>query len=307
MHPEQTEALPYRAAGLAAASTHPGATSWAAIFAGAAAAAALSLILVILGMGLGLSSVSPWSSEGAGAATIGISTAIWLALTQIIASGMGGYLSGRLRVRWTDADRDEVYFRDTAHGMLSWAVATLVTAALLGSAIGGVVSGGAKAVGTVASGAATAAVAGGSAAMSGNQEGGASGGQLDYFVDRLFRSETAEPDASSNHARTEAVRIFVKSMGDDGLAPEDKTYLATLVAQRAKLGQEEAEARVDEVYANAVSALDSAETAAREAADTARKAAAGTALWAFVALLCGAFFASLAAVWGGRQRDAVDS
>lgn len=305
MNPEQSESLSYRTAGLSAVSANPSATSWAAIFAGAAAAAALSLILLILGMGLGLSSVSPWSSEGASATTIGISTAIWLALTQIIASGMGGYLSGRLRVRWTDADRDEVYFRDTAHGMLSWAVATLVTAAFLGSAIGGVVGGGAKAVGTAASGAATAAVAGGSAAMAGNEEGGAPGGQLDYFVDSLFRSEAPAPDASSNQARTEAVTIFVKSMAGDGLAPEDKTYLATLVAQRANLSQQEAEARVDEVYADAAEALDRAQTTAREAADTARKAAAGTALWAFVALLCGAFFASLAAVWGGRQRDAV--
>jgi len=33
--------------------------------------------------------------------------------------------------------------------------------------------------------------------------------------------------------------------------------------------------------------------------------AAWTALWTFVALLCGAFFASLAALLGGRQRDRV--
>ncbi len=307
MQREQTEPLPYQVAGRAPVAGNPSATSWAAIFAGAAAAAALSLILVLLGMGLGLSSVSPWSSEGASATAIGISTAIWLALTQIIASGMGGYLSGRLRVRWTDADRDEVYFRDTAHGMLSWAVATLVTAAFLGSAIGGMVSGSVKAVGSVASSAATAAVAGGSAAMAGDQEGGSAGsGQLDYFVDSLFRSDAPPADATGNQGRSEALTILVKSVGSGSLAPEDKTYLARLVAQRTNLSQQEAEARVDEVYAQAVQALESAQTTAREAADTARKAAAGTALWTFVALLCGAFFASLAAIWGGRRRDALD-
>src|SRR5690606_30817704 len=113
--------------------------SWAAIFAGAAAAAALSLILVMLGFGLGFSVVSPWPSSDTSATAITVTTAIWLALTQIAASGLGGYLAGRLRTQWTDIHNDEVNIRDTAHGMLSWAVATLVPAAFLGSAISGVV------------------------------------------------------------------------------------------------------------------------------------------------------------------------
>jgi hypothetical protein len=37
---------------------------------------------------------------------------------------------------------DEVYFRDTAHGFLAWAVAALATAALLTSVIGSIVNGG---------------------------------------------------------------------------------------------------------------------------------------------------------------------
>ncbi|MFD2271336.1 hypothetical protein ACFS07_10010 [Undibacterium arcticum] len=105
--------------------------SWGAIFAGAAAAAALSLILVILGFGLGLSAVSPWANNGASATTIGMSTILWIAFTQIAASGLGGYLAGRLRVKWANVHGDEVYFRDTAHGFFAWAVASLATAAFL--------------------------------------------------------------------------------------------------------------------------------------------------------------------------------
>ncbi len=75
---------------------HPGsAVSWSAIAAGGAAAASLSLILLILGVGLGLSAVSPWSGEGMRAATFGVSTIIWLTLTQLLASALGGYLAGR--------------------------------------------------------------------------------------------------------------------------------------------------------------------------------------------------------------------
>ncbi len=107
--------------------------SWAAIFAGTAATASLSLLLILLGAGLGFSAVSPWADEGVGAKALGFTAIIWLALTQIIASGMGGYLAGRLRVKWFSMHGDEVYFRDTAHGFLSWAVATLVSAVLIAS------------------------------------------------------------------------------------------------------------------------------------------------------------------------------
>lgn len=136
--------------------------SWGAVFAGAATAAALSYALVILGFGLGLSSVSPWTNSGASSTTIGVATILWLTFTQIVASGLGGYLAGRLRVKWAGVHTDEVYFRDTAHGFLSWAVASLVVVAFLASAIGGVLGGGASIAGAVASGATKAA---GSAAL----------------------------------------------------------------------------------------------------------------------------------------------
>src|SRR4051812_6593685 len=118
--------------------------SWAAIWAGAAGAASLSLVLLLLGTGLGLSTVSPWADKGASATTIGIASVVWLSVVQLAASGMGGYLAGRLRTKWAGLHTDEVYFRDTAHGFLAWAVATLLTAALLTSAIGSIVGTGAQ-------------------------------------------------------------------------------------------------------------------------------------------------------------------
>ncbi len=90
------------------------AVSWGAILAGAAVAAVMSLVLLILGTGLGLSSVSPWAQEGISASTFGVTAIIWLILTQLVASGMGGYIAGRLRTKWGTAQTDEVYFRDTA-------------------------------------------------------------------------------------------------------------------------------------------------------------------------------------------------
>ncbi|MFW3898198.1 hypothetical protein [Pseudomonas bharatica] len=263
--------------------------SWAAIFAGAAAAAALSLILVVLGAGLGFAATSPWADEGASAKALGISTIVWLLLTQIIASGFGGYIAGRLRVKWASLHADEVYFRDTAHGFLAWAVATLITAAMVLGTAGSLASAGAH---TAATAGATAV----SAAASNNNDADPMG----YFVDTLFRSEGPAP-VSDDAANAVAARILGRAIVDDSLVPEDRAYLAQLVAQRTRLTQAEAEARVDQVFAQ----VQQAKVQAKQAADAAAKAAAWTALWTFVGLLCGAFFASLAALYGGRRRDQV--
>lgn len=279
--------------------THRSGVSWAAIFAGSAGSAALSLILILLGAGLGFSAVSPWADRGASATTLGISAAVWLAVTQIIAAGLGGYLAGRLRARWVNTHGDEVYFRDTAHGFLSWAIATLVTVALVASSAGSLIGGTAKA------GAQAVGAAGGAAG--GMMANGARGGDpYGYFIDTLFRDD--RPVAVSDDAAHGVVaRIFAKTLSNGGqLAPEDRTYLAQLVSQRTNLSQQQAEQRVDQVYQQARQSVEDAKVAAQKAADAAAKAAATAALWTFVALLCGAFFASLAALYGGRRRDAVE-
>jgi hypothetical protein len=283
---------------------HASAVSWGAILAGAAGAAALSLILLILGTGLGLSSVSPWAQAGIGAATFGVSTILWISFTQIAASGMGGYLAGRLRTKWA-VHTDEVYFRDTAHGFLAWAVASLATAALLGSVIGSIVSGGAQAGATLAGGVAAAAGAGG-AAMAAPERNSASPGA--YFVDTLFRkdaSATAAPGAAdAAPAAAEAARIFASGIQAGALPVDDARYLGQLVAQRTGLAQADAEKRVADTFTRLQTALSDAKAAAAEAADKARKGSAHAALWLFVSLLIGAFVASLAATFGGRRRDA---
>ncbi len=276
---------------------NPG-VSWGAVLAGAAAAAALSFILLILGVGLGLSSVSPWSFN---ATAIGVSTIAWLAFMQLAASGIGGYLAGRLRVKWSSIHTDEVHFRDTAHGLLAWAVATLLTVAVLAGGTRAVLSGAIDAGSGVAAAVSPAAAAGVKAG-----EGG-SANPLDYFSDMLLRAApaagTGEAGGTVADQRVEIGKIFATSLSTGSLAADDRAYLGQVVASRTGLTQAEAEARVDAVYARAAKAAADAKAKAQQAADTARKAGAHTALWMFVALLLGAFVASLAATFGGRQRD----
>jgi hypothetical protein len=283
---------------VAPARTAESAASWSAIVAGAVAAAALSLILLSLGTGLGLSSVSPWGN-GASAAAIGYATAAWLLVTAAVASGLGGYLSGRLRTKWTEVDADEAHFRDTAHGFLAWAAATVVTAAVLTSAATSLAGVAASATGTLA------ATGVGAAAATAPGADGRDADRGRYFVDLMLRGTGSEDGAASiADTRREVAGVMTRAMDAGEMSQGDRTYLAQLVASRSGLSSAEADQRVTQVTEAARLAADAARTKALAAADAARSASAKTALWIFAAFLLGAFSAALAATWGGRRRDA---
>ena len=276
------------------------AVSWGPIIAGAFAASTLTFILMLLGSGLGLSMVSPWSGSGASVTTFAVSTAIWLIIVQWLSSGVGGYLAGRLRTKWVGIPPDEVYFRDTAHGFLAWALATLLVVGVLGSALSAAVGSGVQAVSTVASGAALGASAGASA----NAGGAPTDNATSYLVDSLFRPAdpsklaTAGPDGDAA-AAGQASRILIASAAAGEISADDKTYLSQLVAARTGLSEADAKARVDALVAK----VEDTKVKAKQAADTARKASATFALLGALSLVIGAFIASAAAALGGRQRD----
>jgi small-conductance mechanosensitive channel len=253
------------------------AVTWGAVIAGAFVAAALALALLSLGTGIGLSAVSPWTNAGASAAAIGWAAIAWLIAMQLISSSVGGYVAGRLRTKWVNVHTHEVYFRDTAHGFLVWAVGLVITAAFLTSAATSLVGG-----------AGTAAVAAGS--VEARDGVGANG----YVIDTMLRTNGTAPERDNGPVRGEMGLIFVNTLRAGAMPPADRAYLAQVVAARTGVTQTEAEKRVDEAYAQA-----------KQSADAARKAVAHSMYWTFLALLIGAFCASFAATVGGRQRDLV--
>lgn len=315
------------------------AVSWAAIIAGAITAASVTLILLLLGSGLGFAAVSPWANSGISAATFTVTAAIWLIITQWIASGLSGYLTGRLRTSWLSVDsvdRDEIFFRDTAHGFLAWALATVITAGFLASAIAAIIGGGATAV-------TTGAAAGASHAVMQNT-GDTPASITDYMVDSLFRRNpintsdrtspsmdvppniTVLPDTSEtprefeiptppasarpsfptistaesyNTVRDETLAILINGVRDGTVPDADRAYLAQLIASRAEVSMEEAAKRVDDTIAQ----IEADEIKLRQAADTARKTASAISVYSFLSLLIGAFIASAAAALGGQHRD----
>ena len=251
--------------------------SWAAVAAGAVVSCALTLVLIAFGIGLGLSVVSPWARSGISATTFKIGTGLYLIVIAMLSSSIGGYIAGRLRSRWIGVHDDEVYFRDTAHGFVAWAFASVLGAILLASPVSGLLGG------------ATSGASQATAAMSRS-------GPMEGYVDALLRADTPAtgPNAEkSRDARGEMVRLFTSSFRNGGeLKPADSQFAAKVVAARTGLSQADAEKRVNDVV-----------TQIKADADAARKATAQLAFWLTASLLLGAFCASLAATEGGGLRD----
>jgi hypothetical protein len=267
--------------------------SWAAVAAGAVAAAALALVLIAFGAGLGLSAVSPWSDSGVSASSFKTGTGIYLVIVAVMSSAVGGYLAARLRAKWVGIHTHEIFFRDTAHGFLAWAFATLLSASALSSATSYLANG-------------TAAGLGGAASQATRSVNPA-----DIYVDKLFRTDAAAqpapaspPDAGNatapapsnanpNQTRSEVLRLWTSSFRDNqDLSASDKAYVSRIVASRTGMSQADAEKRVNDVV-----------TEAKTAADNTRKGAAKLSFWLTAAMLFGAFAASLAAAEGGSLRD----
>jgi hypothetical protein len=251
--------------------------SWAAVTAGAIVSCALTLVLIAFGIGLGLSVVSPWAGAGVSATTFKIGTGLYLVVIAMLSSSIGGYIAGRLRTRWVGVHTDEVYFRDTAHGFVAWALASVLGAVLLASPVSGLLGG------------ATSGAAQATSSMASRS------GPMDGYVDTLMRSDTPAASNSGNgsDSRGEMVRLFSSSFRSGGdLKPADREYVSKVVAARTGMSQADADKRVNDVV-----------TQVKADTDAARKATAQLAFWLTASLLIGAFCASLAATEGGGLRD----
>jgi hypothetical protein len=273
-----------------AASHGKSAASWPAIIAGAFVAASATLILITLGSGIGLASISPWHNHGVTVTTFAVTGAIWLILTQWVSAGLGGYIAGRLRTRWVGTHTHEVFFRDTAHGLITWAVATVLLAAVLSSSL-------MRGAGIAGRAVADVAAAGAQGAM--QSPGTPSSPVSAYSIDKLFRS-TASADATpATDPRVETGHIIANALADGSVPDADRAYLVDQVAARTGISKADAQTRVD----GFITAVMQAQAKLKADADAAKKAAAKTSIFLALSMLVGAFIASVAAALGGRLRD----
>jgi len=265
---------------------------WKSILAGAITAAVTSLILLTLGSGLGLAMASPFSNDTETIASFTVKVGLWMVLMQWLSAGLGGYLAGRLRKEHIDVHHQESYFRDYAHGFLTWAVATLITVVLLTSAAASIISGGAQAGAVIGAGA--AAGAGKEIAVRAGERAEDSA----YYIDSLFRSATPMATTPVSDSNGEAMRIFTENLKDEQFAEADKQYLVQMVVARTGVSYEEATKRVSQGIAKA----QEIKQEAMEVAEKTRKASSAFSLFTAISLLAGAFIAAVAATYGASHR-----
>jgi hypothetical protein len=269
------------------------AVSWPAIAAGSVVAAAASLLLVMLGAGAGFGALSPWPHAGASATSFTAITAIAFIVVQWLSAGIGGYVTGRLRTKWATLHTHEVFFRDTAHGLITWATATLL------------VSGGAAMTAAYAAGTAAHVASSGAAAAAGVANHSPAAPFIDpYEVDTLLRPASADAqsttaESTANDMRMQSTRILVAGLAKGDVPAADQAYLTQVVSAQARVPPNEAISRVQAMVAKIK--VDHAQ--ALQAADSARKEAEGASIFTAFAMLLGAFIACIAAALGGHRRD----
>jgi hypothetical protein len=250
--------------------------SWAAVLAGAVTSCALTLVMLSFGIGLGFAVVSPWGNSGVSATSFEIGTGLYFIVVAMISSALGGYMAGRLRNRWIGVRDTEVQFRDTAHGFLAWALASVLGAILLASPATSLLS---------------SATSGAVQATSSSSQ---PTGPMDGYVDALLRPDN--PSAENNNVantRQEMARLLTADFRNGGEASAaDRSYISKVVAARTGLSQADADKRVNDVVAQIKADLDKA-----------RKAAMQLAIWLTLSLFIGALSAALAAMEGGGLRD----
>lgn len=243
---------------------------WTPVFAGAAVGAALSFILLTFGAAIGLSVSSSAPTWRDASFTLAWASGLYLLLTAIVSFGLGGYVAGRLVERWA-AHGDLIEFRDGIHGLVAWAIAVAISGLLLAATAAMISS---KGLPPSASPTANTAEA-----------------LFPADLDRLFRSDKP-PEGGLNYSRAEAGRILLKAAGRTGIADEDKTYLASLVASRTGISQPDAAKRVDVAIRDSTAAVHQA-----------RRSAVILAFAIAVSLLCGAAAAWYGATEGGKVSE----
>jgi hypothetical protein len=250
----------------------PGFVQWTPVISGALVASALFLVLVAFGTALGLSVASSAPTWRDTSSTLSLLSGLYLVLIGLVSFGFGGYIAGRSRTRWTAVPHNDfVEFRDGTHGLVSWALAVVITAVIAAGISAVAVS---KATPTTNAPSTTA----GEALMA-------------YDLDRLFRSERPTP-ADIAYTRAEASRILMTAGSRAGIRQDDHQYLTGLVSNRTGVAPAEAERRVQE----AIPATSLAIKRARQSA-----AIAGFSIAA--ALLLGAAVAWFSSRLGGQHRD----
>ena len=248
--------------------------SWGAVLAGAALALVVQLLLNMLGIGIGAATLDPGSGNNPDASSLSIGAGIWFAVSGILAALIGGYAAGRLSGKPKESTAGW-------HGLMSWAVSTLVVFYLLTTTMGSILGGTFRTLGSVAG------TVGSTAAEVASQP------DSDPFsaIEQAIRGGQA---GNVGDAAIAAVRAALT--GDEGQSEEARERAAQAIAQAQNVPIEQARTQVAQYEQQYRQTAQQAKQTATEVADTATTATSTGALLGALSLILGA----IAAWFGGR-------
>jgi hypothetical protein len=237
---------------------------WASVVAGTFVGAAVIATLTAFGSAVGLSVTSAFRGHGASAYATAVAVAIWTLWVVISGYIAAGYVAGRMRHLSIDASEHEAELRNGTHGLVAWAITTIIVAALTASA-----------------------VFGGQHAFS-SQSGGIA--EPSYAADQLLRTD--RPDGGYDQGlHHEVATILQRAALPGGVSSDDRTYLVRLVTARGAPA------------ADATKRVDTAITEVKDQAETARKTGVLLGFLTAASLAVGAAASWWAAKVGGAHRQ----
>lgn len=262
--------------------------SWGAIFAGAVTALVTQVIVNLVGVGVGLASVGTTATDNPSASTVSMGAGIWFVASGIVASLAGGLVAGKMSGKPLPGAA-------ALHGLVSWAVTTLVVLYLLTSAASGIVGG---TLGTVSS-----ALGGAGNLVGGTIQTAATAAApslskisnpLDGIEQKVRQQSAGQDPQAAKDAAVAAVKAVLT--GDPAKKEQAKNRAADALAKAQGISPDQAKAQIDDYQKQYEQAVTTAKQKAEAAAVTAKSAATQGAFYAAIALILGA----LAAFFGGR-------
>ena len=309
--------------------------SWGAVLAGVIVSLVTMLVLNLLGIGIGLASINP-VTEASPFSGVGTGAVIWYIISNLIAIFAGGYTAARL-------SGIPIPVISTFHGILSWCLYTLISFWLLTTAVGSIVSGVGSAISQTLSSAGSVITGGQSSSGNSQQQSGQSSSSSSLNLDKITSEvkqilrqtddPALQPGTLADQAQNVAQDALQSLQSGNAMSDQeisgmlqqllykggnlvdkiDQKDVASVIASRTGMSQEEANNAAETVVRNfneakqeAQQLADQAQQQATEAAAKAADVASSAAIWSFVALVLGAIVAAVGGRAGRPEDDFVD-
>lgn len=252
--------------------------SWGAILAGVVTALVTHLLLNMLGLGIGLTTLDATGGDNPDSGALSMTAAVWWTVSGIVAAFVGGYVAARLTGQPDGTTGGW-------HGLVTWALTTLVILYLLTSSASALLGGALNRLGAL----------GETAGQAASQ---LTGGQDPFSAIRDKVRELIGPDAdqSARESISAAVRTAVTGSESDARAAEDRAVEA--LAQARGISSDEARQQIGDLRQSIRGAVQQT----REAGEATRKVASQVAIFGVIALLLGAVAGWLGGAAGHPRR-----